>query len=112
VIARKPKCYKLAVYNKSVDQIITFKHLGDDITSINRNLKEEEQAQTTKVVTTSDYLRHITWKNKYMNLKSKIKIYRICVRPVMTYVIETRAGTINHHQTSTEMRILRCITTR
>jgi len=35
---------KLAVYNKNVDQIMTFKNLGANITN-NRNLKEELQTR-------------------------------------------------------------------
>jgi len=41
----------------------------------------------------SGYLRDIIWRNKYMSLRSKIRIYKICVRPVMTDAIETRMET-------------------
>jgi len=59
-------------------------------------LKEEMQTQATKAVMMSNYLCDIIWRNKYMSLKSKIRIYKTCVRSVMIYAIETRGN--NHHQ--------------
>jgi len=47
---------------------MTFKYLGGLTSQLNRNLKEEMQAQTTKVA--SD----IIWRNKYTSLRSKIRI--------------------------------------
>jgi hypothetical protein len=58
----------------------------------------------------SGYPRDIIWRNKYMNLKNKIKIYRTCVRPVMTYAIEAGITISKRLLRSTEMRTLRCIT--
>jgi len=74
-------------------------------------LKEEMQTQTTKAVMMSNYLCDIIWRNKYMSLKSKIRIYKTCMRSVMIY-IETRAETTitKCPLRSMEMRILRCIT--
>jgi len=53
VIARESKRCKLAVHNKSIDQVMTFKYLGANITS-DRNLKGEVQAQTIKTTVMSD----------------------------------------------------------
>jgi len=54
---------------------MTYRYPGANITS-NVNLKEERQAQTIK----ADYLRDMIWRN--MSLKSKIRIYKTCVRLV------------------------------
>jgi len=70
------------VYNKSVDQVMTFKHLGANIAS-NGDLKEE--VQTTKAATTSGYLRDIIQRNEYVSSRSQIRIRKTDVRPVMTY---------------------------
>lgn len=109
-VSREPRRCKLAVYNRSVEQVMTFKYLGANITS-NRNLKEEVKAQTTKASQISGYLRDIIWRNKYMSTRSKVRIYKTCVRPVMTYAIETRAeNTITKRLLrTTEMRTLRSI---
>jgi hypothetical protein len=58
VIVREPKYCKLAAYDKSVDQIMNFKHLGAGITS-NGNLKEEVQVRTIKTAIMPAYLRFI-----------------------------------------------------
>jgi hypothetical protein len=60
---------------KGIDQVMTYRYPGANITS-NVNLKEERQAQTIK----ADYLRDMIWRN--MSLKSKIRIYKTCVRLV------------------------------
>lgn len=44
-----------------------------------------------------------------MKIKSKIRIYKTCVRPIMTYAGETRAETTSIKQYLIEMRILRAI---
>ena len=46
-----------------------------------------------------------------MSMESKIRIYKTCVRPIMTYAIETRAEKTSTKQLlrTTEMRTLRSI---
>ena len=60
----------------------------------------------------SGYLWDIIWRNKYMSIDSKTRIYKTCVRPIMTYAIETRAkkATTKRLLRTTEMRTLRGIT--
>jgi len=69
---------------------MTFKYLRANVTS-NRKLKEKVQVQMTKIVMMSGYLRYNM--EKYISLKSKIKIYRTYVRFIMIYTTETRAET-------------------
>ncbi|XP_048520668.1 uncharacterized protein LOC125503803 [Dendroctonus ponderosae] len=90
---------------------MTFKYLGANITS-NRNLEEEVRNQTSKAALISGYLRDIIWRNKHMSRGSKVRIYKTCVRPVMTYAAETRAEntTTKRLLRTTEMRVLRSIT--
>jgi len=70
-LVEEPRRCKL-MYDKCVDQIMTFKYLTANITS-NKNLKQELQVQTTKAAMMSTYA--IIWRNKYMSLRSKIRIY-------------------------------------
>ncbi|XP_030762233.1 uncharacterized protein LOC115887052 [Sitophilus oryzae] len=90
---------------------MSFKYLGANITST-RNLKEEVKTQTTKASLISGYLRDIIWQNKYMSSRSKVRIYKACGRPIMTYGIETRADntTTKRLLRTTEVRTLRSIT--
>jgi len=69
---------------------MTFKYHRANVTS-NRKLKEKVQVQMTKTVMMSGYLRYNM--EKYISLKSKIKIYRTYVRFIMIYTTETRAET-------------------
>jgi uncharacterized Fe-S cluster-containing radical SAM superfamily protein len=64
---------------------MTFKYLGANITS-DRNLKKEVQAQRIKTALMSGD------RNKYVSLRSKIRIYKT-YETVMTCAIETRAET-------------------
>lgn len=110
-ISKEPRRCKLAVYNKSVEQVMSFKYLGVNITST-RNLKQEAQNQTIMAARVSGFLRDVIWRNKHMSIESKTRIYKTCVRPIMTYAIETRAETAATKQLlrATEMKTLRSIT--
>ncbi|XP_048522437.1 uncharacterized protein LOC125504463 [Dendroctonus ponderosae] len=110
-ISKEPRRCKLAVYNQSVEQVMAFKYLGANITS-NRNLKEEVRNQRSKATLISGYLRDIIWRNKHMSIGSKVRIYKTCVRPVMTYAAETRAEntTTKRLVRTTGMRVLRSVT--
>ena len=54
-IAKEPLRCKLAVYGKSMEQVMNFKYLGVTITS-SRDLKKEVRAQTLKASLISGYL--------------------------------------------------------
>lgn len=59
----------------------------------------------------SGLLRDITWKNRCMDVDSKVKIYKTMIRPIMTYGTETRAGTSRTKQLlrTVKMNTLRAI---
>ena len=82
-IAKEPLRCKLAVYGKSIKQVMNFKYLGVTITS-SRDLEKEVKAQTVKASLISGYLRDIIWQNKYMLVDSKTRIYKTCVRPIIS----------------------------
>ena len=63
-ISRESRRYKLAIYNKSVEQTMSFKYLVVNITSI-RNVKKEVQTQTMAAARPSRYLRDVIWSNEY-----------------------------------------------
>lgn len=54
-------------------------------------VEEEIRDQTTKASIISGYLRDIIWRNKHMSIKSKTRIYKTCIRLIMTYAVEIRA---------------------
>ena len=79
---------KLAIENN----IISFEYLGCKITSAGL-LEDEARKQVNKAAAISGHLRYPIWKNKHLSIDCKSKIYKVCVRPVMTYGAETRAET-------------------
>lgn len=110
VISKEPVRCKLEVEGKIIQQVMSFKYLGIDISS-DRNTYKEVQHQSIKGAQVSGFLRDTTWKNKYMNVDSKIKIYKTMIRPIMTYGAETRAETSRTKQLlrTVEMNTLRAI---
>lgn len=110
-ISKEPRRCKLAIYDRSVEQVMSFKYLGANITS-NRNLKSEVKEHTVKASLISGFLRDVIWRNKYMSINSKVRIYKTCVRPILSYAVETRAETTTTKRLlrTTEMRTLRSIT--
>lgn len=110
VISKEPIKCKLMVNDKTIEQVMIYKYLGIE-TSSDRNIIKEVQAQTNKANRISGYLRDIIWRNKYMTTESKVRLYKTCVRPILTYASKTRADTRKTKRIlrSTEMRILRTI---
>lgn len=96
--------------NLKIDQVEKFNYLGAEI-SEHRDLSKEVKTQVTKGARIAECLYGLVWKNKYMSAKSKVRIYKTCVRPVLTYAAKTRASTITTHKLlrTTEMRIIKAI---
>ncbi|XP_044753795.1 uncharacterized protein LOC123313132 [Coccinella septempunctata] len=106
IVSKEPVRCKLSLENK----VMSFDYLGIQITS-SQNRTNEVNGQVNKASRISGALRDIIWNNAFMNKKAKVRIYKTCVRPVLTYAIETRADnkkTKNIIRT-TEVKILRNI---
>lgn len=110
VISREPLRYKLVVHDKPIEQVQKFKYLGAGITNA-RDIYDEVRTQVIKAGQVSDCLRDIIWNNKYLTVASKVKIYKACVWPILTYAAETRAETrrTKNVMRTTEMRTSRSI---
>lgn len=110
VMSKDPIRCKLMVDGRTIEQVMQFNYLGSHITSC-RNLIAETRQNSIKASKISGNLRDIIWKNKYMTTNSKVRIYKTCVRPVLTYAAETRAETSKTKQLlrTTEMKTLRAI---
>ncbi|XP_050510702.1 uncharacterized protein LOC126887314 [Diabrotica virgifera virgifera] len=94
----------------AVEQVNHFKYLEAEITSYG-NLSKEVREQTMKAARILGSLNEIVWKNKYLNIESKVKIYKTTIRPIITYAVETRPDTNRTLQMMriVEMRTLRSI---
>ncbi|XP_060525304.1 uncharacterized protein LOC132701439 [Cylas formicarius] len=91
-MTREPIRCKLIVEDKPIEQVMQFQYLGMNMSSCHDPTKDLRD-QINKASATSGCLREIVWANGYMQKDSKIKIYKTCVRPIMTYAIETREDT-------------------
>jgi len=70
-------------YDKSVDQVMSFKYLGAN--SENKQWKSEKRCKAKADQSSHDVrLRDIIWRNmKYINLRSKIRMYKTYMKLVM-----------------------------
>ena len=55
--------------------------------------EKDLRSQINRATAMSGCLRQIVWTNPFMRTDSKIKIYKTCIRPIMTYGIEIREET-------------------
>jgi hypothetical protein len=108
--SKEPVRCKLALDNKTIEQVSEFKYLGVNVLS-HSDVFEEVKNQATRASVVSGCLKDVIWSNKDMQLKSKVRIYKTCVRPILTYGIETRADTVRTKSLlrTTEMKTLRKI---
>lgn len=109
-ISKEPLRSKLSVDNNTIEQVMSFNYLGAN-TSSTRSLNEEVRTQAMKAAAISGCLRDVIWKNKHMSVEGKVRIYKTCVRPILTYAAETRAETAKTKRImrTTEMKTLRSI---
>jgi len=63
-----------------------------DLSSYHDQVKDR-RSQINKASAMSGCLRQIIWANEYMRKDSKVRIYKNCIRPIITYGIETREET-------------------
>ena len=108
--AKDPVRCKLVVENNIIEQVSQFKYLGIELSGYHDPVKDL-RSQVNKATAISGCLRQIVWSNQYMRKDSKIKIYKTCVRPIMTYGIEAREETTKTKSMLrvAEMRNLRTI---
>ncbi|XP_057667256.1 uncharacterized protein LOC130900574 [Diorhabda carinulata] len=63
-----------------------------DLSSYHDPVKDLK-SQINKATAISGCLRQTIWANEYMRKDSKVRIYKTCIKPIMTYGIETREET-------------------
>ncbi|XP_060534516.1 uncharacterized protein LOC132706935 [Cylas formicarius] len=109
-IVKDPLRCKLVVEDKPIEQVMRFRYLGIDISSTHGPVKDI-RSQINKASALSGCLRDIIWSNPYMRKDSKIRIYKTCIRPIMTYGTEVREDTNKMKQMLrvAEMKTLRTI---
>ena len=71
---------------------MSFKYLGCHIHQRPKLIQPNERTNY-KGSKISGYLRDVVWRNPFMTIESKMKIYKTSVRPITTYGAETRAET-------------------
>ena len=110
IISKEPLKCNLQVNNMNVEQVTSFNYLGVHITS-SKDLTMEVRHQAIKVSRISGCLNETMWSNKYLRNEAKVRIYKNIVRPILTYVAETRTDTAETRQLLevTEMKTLRRI---
>ncbi|XP_056637705.1 uncharacterized protein LOC130445842 [Diorhabda sublineata] len=109
-MAKDPLRCKLVVEDNPIEQVMQFRCLGIDISSTHDPVKDL-RSQINKASALSGCLRDIVWSNPYMRIDSKIRIYKTCIRPIMTYGTDVREDTNKTKQMLrvAEMKTLRTI---
>jgi endonuclease/exonuclease/phosphatase family metal-dependent hydrolase len=110
VISKIPSSCNLVVEGQPIGQENAFKYLGVDVSS-QGDLTNETVSQVLRAARIQGCLKDAIWKNKHMKMESKIRIYKTCVRPILTYGIESRADTTKTKSLLrvSEMKTLRTI---
>ncbi|KAL6424889.1 hypothetical protein ACFW04_010044 [Cataglyphis niger] len=73
----------MRISTKTKKQVTQFKYLGINISS-GHNPEKDLRSQINKTSVIVGYLREIVWTYQYMRKNSTIKIYKTCIRPIMT----------------------------
>jgi hypothetical protein len=89
--------FNINIRNQKVETVEFFTYLG---CGISRDQKPDEEINTrlVKASTAFNMLRNVIWYRKTISIKSRLRIYRACVLPVLLYGSETWSITKTHEQ--------------
>ncbi|KAJ4445342.1 hypothetical protein ANN_07147 [Periplaneta americana] len=109
-LSQNPIRCKLELEKQIIEQMMCFQYLGFQLSSSGL-LQNEIINQVTKANRVSEYLNDNIWRNKYLHIEPKVRIYKTVVRPILTYAVEIRPETAKTKQMldTTEMKTLRKI---
>ena len=90
---------KLQLYDKVIEQIMSFTYLGIKITS-HQDLEMEVKTQSIKVLRILGCLNNAIWPNKFLRTEARVRVYyyKTMIRPILTYAAETRPDTSKTRQ--------------
>jgi len=91
IVAKEPRRCKLGVKDEIVEQVMSFRW-GIEITA-HQDRRSEVKNQIDKASRIAEGLRDVIWKNQFLKIEVKTRIYKSCVRPIITYATETTADT-------------------
>jgi hypothetical protein len=83
---------KVVANDRPIEQVRRFNYLGAEL-AIEADLKSEVFKQVCKAASIYGSMKQVVWKNKNVDVNSKFRIYKTCLRPIMTYGIEMRGDT-------------------
>uniref|UniRef100_A0AAR5PIR3 Reverse transcriptase domain-containing protein n=1 Tax=Dendroctonus ponderosae TaxID=77166 RepID=A0AAR5PIR3_DENPD len=108
--SKTPLRSQLELDGRVIEQKIKFNYLRVELSGFG-DTEAEVRYQATKAIRIAGCLNAI-WCNRRMGTDSKSRIYKIVVRPMMTYTAETRPETMKTKRLleTAEMKILRRIT--
>jgi len=87
VVAKEPRRCKLAVNDKIVEQVMSFRYLEES-----QDRRSEVKNQIDKASSIAGCLKDIIWRNQFLKIEAQTRIYKSCVTPI-TYATETTADT-------------------
>jgi len=92
IVAKEPRRCKLAVNYEIVEQVMSIRYLQVEITA-HQNRTSEVKNIIDKASKIAGCLKDVIWKNQFLTIEAKARIYKSCVRPIITYAAETTADT-------------------
>ncbi|KAK9881036.1 hypothetical protein WA026_014379 [Henosepilachna vigintioctopunctata] len=102
---------KLEVNQTSIEQVFSFRYLGVELTS-SGGIDNDITEQIMRANKIAGSLNDLIWTNNHLNVSTKSRIYKTTLRPILTYMAETKSDSDKTTRIldKTEMKILRRIT--
>lgn len=110
VTSKNPVRCKLEVDGNIIEQVMTFRYLGVNVSGYG-DIENEVRQQVNKANRVAGCLNDTIWRNKHIGVETKTRIYKATIRPIMTYAGETRPETSKTRRLmeTAEMKVLRRI---
>ena len=87
----------ITIRNQKIETVESFTYLGCNIA---RDQKPDSEINTrlSKAAIAFNMLRHVMWSRKTVSIKSRLRVFRACVLPVLLYGSETWSITGQHER--------------
>jgi hypothetical protein len=87
----------IVIRNQKVDMVESFAYLGCVVTR-DQSPEKETETRIAKASSAFNMLRNVIWYRKTISIEAKLRIFRVCVIPVLLYGSEVWSLTVAHER--------------
>jgi len=89
-LSQSPRTHKFTINQNQLEAVDTFTYLGSTLTR-NTTVDQEILIRLGKAATVFGRLNNQVWKNRHLSIRTKVRVYEVCVLSILLFGSETWA---------------------